>query len=191
MNNVLFVLGGPGSGKGTQCELLSKKFNFYHISVGDLLRREIDRKTKFSNLINETIKHGKILSTDITINIIKSEIESINNGHILIDGYPRNMENMIKWYEIMNESTETKGILYYNASEDIMVKRITDRSKKSGRIDDNMESIKKRLRNYELSTIPVIEHFAKNELVYEINANQSIDKVFNMSINGVHKLEFV
>ena len=97
MKQIIFVLGGPGSGKGTQCKLLEEKFGYKHISAGDLLRNEKSKDTENAKPINNLIANGKIVPSHITINLILDEIDSCDSNIILLDGFPRNMENLETW----------------------------------------------------------------------------------------------
>ena len=89
---VVFILGGPGSGKGTQCELIVKKFNYVHLSAGDLLREE--RKTpgsEYGEIIQKRIDNGQIVPSEITVSLLKKAMEQSPSNKFLIDGFPRNM----------------------------------------------------------------------------------------------------
>ena len=96
---VYFVLGGPGVGKGTQCAKLVQQYNFVHLSAGDLLRAERDSGSAQAELINTTIKEGKIVPVAITCQLIKNAMESHGWAakRYLVDGFPRNEENFTGW----------------------------------------------------------------------------------------------
>jgi UMP-CMP kinase len=94
---VIFVLGGPGSGKGTQCQNLVKEFKFTHLSAGDLLRNELTKGTKNSELLESYLKDGKIVPMEITINLIKNAMEASESNRFLIDGFPRQMDQALQF----------------------------------------------------------------------------------------------
>ncbi|KAJ1624566.1 adenylate kinase-domain-containing protein, partial [Pavlovales sp. CCMP2436] len=89
---VIFVLGGPGSGKGTQCALLAKRHGFAHFSAGDLLRDEVASGSAEGRAIREMIKEGKIVPAQTTIDLLQKAMRG-RAGPYLIDGFPRSMDN--------------------------------------------------------------------------------------------------
>ena len=146
MKQVFFIIGGPGSGKGTQCKLLEKKINFTHINVGEILRNERNKKNINSIIINRYIDNGLILPSHITVKLI---IEEINKSHfdiILLDGFPRNIDNL-KYWNNLKLNLNTNCILF-SCDENILIKRLIKRSKNSNRKDDNLEIILKRIKIY-------------------------------------------
>ena len=192
-NKIIFVLGGPGAGKGTQCEKLVNEFNntIININVGDLLRNiiknEENKTIRLNNLrkdkIKEYIKNGEIIPPRITVKIIINEIiKNIKNKDIIIiDGFPRNIENMRLFMKFLKNKSniQIKECIYFNTSNEILLERILNRAKTSERIDDNIESFNKRLSIFKNNTIPVINEFRKLRILKEINASRSINEIYN------------
>ncbi|KAI0956942.1 UMP-CMP kinase, variant 2 [Taiwanofungus camphoratus] len=158
---VIFVLGGPGVGKGTQCASLVDDFGFCHLSAGDLLRAEQAREgSEYGELIRSCIREGQIVPMAVTIKLLENAMRAAletpragdawggGRGRFLIDGFPRQMDQAEKFD---NEVCASSLVLFFTAPEDKMVERLLERGKTSGRDDDNAESIKKRLR-----TCPVL-----------------------------------
>ncbi|ORE10950.1 UMP-CMP kinase [Rhizopus microsporus var. microsporus] len=178
---VIFVLGGPGAGKGTQCDRIKRDYNFVHLSAGDLLREEQKRKgSKYGELIQNYIRDGLIVPMEVTIalleNAMREAIETENKTRFLIDGFPRKMDQAEKFEETVVES---KFVLYFSCSEETLLQRLLKRGESSGRIDDNIESIKKRFQTFKDTSYPVIEAFETRNKVREINAEKSIDEVYD------------
>ncbi|TDL25066.1 UMP-CMP kinase [Rickenella mellea] len=184
---VVFVLGGPGAGKGTQCALLVKNFGFSHLSAGDLLRAEQHREgSEYGQLIQTCIKEGTIVPMEVTVKLLENAMRAVlqenrsdpgwtdGKGRFLIDGFPRKMDQALKFEEEVCVSTL---VIYFSTTEEVMLKRLLERGKTSGREDDNEESIKKRFHTYKEQTMPVIEHYSKIGKVAEIDSSRSIEEV--------------
>ncbi|XP_043720665.1 UMP-CMP kinase isoform X2 [Telopea speciosissima] len=171
---IVFVLGGPGSGKGTQCAKIVETFGFRHLSAGDLLRKEISSNNENGVMILDTIKEGKIVPSEVTVKLIQKEIESSDNYKFLIDGFPRSEENRIAFEKILG--VEPNIVLFYDCPEDEMVRRVLSRNE--GRVDDNVDTIKKRLKVFAALNLPVIKHYTVRGKVCKINAVGAVDEVF-------------
>ncbi|KAF3323867.1 UMP/CMP kinase 2 [Carex littledalei] len=172
---ITFVLGGPGSGKGTQCEKIASAFGFAHLSAGELLREEISSHAQNGELIQNVIKEGQIVPSEITIGLIRKAINSAASDKILIDGFPRCEENRIAFEKFVR--VEPDLVIFFECPEEEMVKRILSRNQ--GRIDDNLETIKKRLKVFENLNMPVVEHYSSKGKVHKINATGTADEIFD------------
>lgn len=173
---VVYVLGGPGAGKGTQCANLVKDFGFVHLSAGDLLREERMRKgSKYGDLINNYIKEGKIVPAKITIALLENAMAKSESKRFLVDGFPRKMDQAIKFEE---QVCKGKFVLYFECPESVMLERLLNRGKTSGRVDDNIESIKKRFETFKQTSYPVVEYFAKQNKVKTVSCKNSPSKVY-------------
>ena len=179
---VLFVLGGPGAGKGTQCANLVRDYHFTHLSAGDLLRAEQERPgSEFGELIKTYIKSGKIVPMEITIQLLENAIAAVlektsdGKGKFLIDGFPRKMDQAVKFEESV---VPAKFVLFFDCPEEEMQKRLLKRGETSGRSDDNEESIKKRFRVFIETSMPVVEYFAEKGKVIRVKSTKSPDEVY-------------
>ncbi|XP_015581030.2 probable UMP-CMP kinase 2 [Ricinus communis] len=169
-----FVLGGPGSGKGTQCLKIAKTFGFKHLSAGDLLRREILSNSDDGAMILNTIKEGRIVPSEVTVKLIKKEMELSDNSKFLIDGFPRTEENRIAFEHIIG--AEPNIVLFFDCPQEEMVKRVLNRNE--GRVDDNIDTIKKRLEVFSALNLPVIGYYSKKGKLHTINAVGTVDEIF-------------
>jgi len=187
---VIFVLGGPGVGKGTQCENLVRDYGFVHLSAGDLLRAEQNRDgSQYGELIRKNIREGTIVPMEVTVKLLENAIKDAlekphtadevgwegGRGRFLVDGFPRKMDQAVKFDEDVCLSSY---VLFFALTEDVMLQRLTERGKTSGREDDNEESIKKRFRTFEETSMPVIDYYRKQNKVVEIDASPSKDDVY-------------
>jgi UMP-CMP kinase len=175
---VVFVLGGPGSGKGTNCTRITDKFGYVHLSAGDLLREERNSGSSLATMINTFIAEGKIVPAEITVGLLKTAMEKSESNRFLVDGFPRDMANLRCWEDIMAPICDVQFLLFLDCPQEIMLERLLERGKTSGRNDDNAESIKKRFKTYEESTRPIIEYFRGVGKIRQVNSNRNIDKVF-------------
>ncbi|GAB7353306.1 hypothetical protein MBLNU459_g3804t1 [Dothideomycetes sp. NU459] len=177
---VVFVLGGPGAGKGTQCANLVRDYGFKHLSAGDLLREEQDRPgSQFGEMIKDYIRDGKIVPQEVTIQLLENAmtatIDSAGNRKFLIDGFPRKMDQAVKFEEAVVRSNFT---LFFDCPEDVMEKRLLKRGETSGRSDDNVESIKKRFKTFVETSMPVVDYFDKEGRVVKVSATKGPDEVY-------------
>ncbi|EIE84602.1 hypothetical protein G6F46_002430 [Rhizopus delemar] len=177
---VVFVLGGPGAGKGTQCENLTKDYGFVHLSAGDLLRAEQKREgSKYGEMINHYIKEGLIVPMEVTIALLEQAMKEAmaagKGSRFLIDGFPRKMDQAIKFEEVVVPS---KLVLYFECPEEVMLKRLLKRGESSGRVDDNVESIRKRFVTFIETSMPVITEFEKQDKVRKVHCDQPVEKVY-------------
>jgi len=179
---IVFVLGGPGSGKGTQCEKIVSTYGWGHLSAGELLRAE--RKNPESDkgqLIEEIITAGKIVPSEITVGLLKDAMLVDKKPGYLIDGFPRNQENYDVWASVLAPSDEIevaeKYCMFFECSETVMEERLLKRAETSGRSDDNIETIKKRFRTFVEQTVPVCDLYEKRGVLRKINAERDIDAI--------------
>ncbi|KAJ3896724.1 UMP-CMP kinase [Lentinula edodes] len=195
---VIFVLGGPGAGKGTQCARLVEDFSFSHLSAGDLLRAEQHREgSEYGQLIQTCIKEGSIVPMEVTVKLLENAMTATlaerrsgegwtdGRGRFLIDGFPRKMDQAEKFEHDVGKAT---AVLFFSTTQEVMLDRLLERGKTSGREDDNVESIKKRFNTYKEQTMPVIEHYEKLGKVIEIDSSVSIEEVHQKTRSAVAKL---
>jgi len=179
--NVVFVLGAPGSGKGTQCQNIVDDYGYVHLSAGDLLRAE--RKvsgSEYGELIENHITNGTIVPVEITCSLLVRAMKESGKNNFLIDGFPRNKNNLDGWMaEVGPEKANVKFVLFFDCDKSTCVDRCLQRGAAgSGRTDDNRESLEKRFNTYMNDTMPIIEQFRSNGLVRELSANKAVEEVY-------------
>ncbi len=172
------MLGGPGSGKGTNCSNVVDNFGYVHLSAGDLLREARSKGSELADMINSYIREGKIVPSEVTVGLLHDAMEKSGSTKFLIDGFPRDMQNLDCWQEKMAQFCDIQFLLFLDCPESIMTDRLLERGKDSGRSDDNEESIKKRLVVYEQSTKPIIEYFKNQGKMRQVDSNRLPDEVF-------------
>jgi adenylate kinase family enzyme len=182
--DIVFVLGGPGTGKGTVCAKLSQEFSMPHLSMGDLLRAEVKRGSELGARIHAIIDGGNIVPAAITVELLlaaiareRSEATAANKPirGVLVDGFPRSMEQVGAW----EDGVGGFGFVLYLAckDEEVLVRRMLKRgeSGESERTDDDEPTIRKRLAVNREQCEPCVEHYRGRAdcTVHEVNADQS------------------
>lgn len=144
-----------------------------------MLREERQSGSANGELIDRMIKEGQIVPVQITLALLQQAMVKSGRDLFLIDGFPRNFDNLQGWKAEMEESEfQVEGVLFYDCPESVMEERLLERGKTSGRTDDNAEAIRKRFHTYLESTLPVISYYAALDKVYKVDATPGPDDVF-------------
>jgi len=205
VNIILF--GPPGAGKGTQAQFIVKKYNYFQLSTGNLLREEVNLKTSIGAEIEKLISNGKFVSDETVNTLLKQSITNLKfRDRIIFDGYPRNVDQAKNLELILSEFNQTIGhIILLNVSKDIVEKRIMGRVtcekchmtmneffdieqidlhpcgkeflKK--RKDDNLDTIVARYDTYMTATKPVLDFYSKNANFTVIDGASNIEQITN------------
>jgi adenylate kinase len=182
---IIWVLGGPGSGKGTQCERLIKRYGFQHLSSGDLLRDEVASGSDKGKELSEMMVKGILVPRAVVLDLIKQAmLRNLETAKgFLIDGYPREVE---QGEDFENQIAPSSLVLYFDCSDETMKKRLLGRALSSGRADDNEETIVKRLVTFHQCSKPVIAKYA--EKVVSISADTDVDTISKVCFASVDKM---
>ncbi len=179
----LLIFGPPGAGKGTQAEIIAKKHNLIHLSSGELLRQEI-AASRLGQEISELLKLGQLVPNELINQLLQDNLLKINLGKnngqegIIIDGYPRNLDQAMFLDKLLSENKEqVAATLNLELSHEEAIDRILSRGTKSGRTDDNLETVTKRLKIYEAETKPVLDYYQKQGKLININGSPDIETV--------------
>jgi len=196
-NMKLLILGPQGSGKGTQAELISKEYNLLHIDMGSSLRERQKTDDELGKFIREIISKGELLPDEIPFRIVSEKIRD-NDKRFLVDGFPRNVEQL----KLAEQITQFDAAIYVKISDEEAIRRIEKRRvcEKCGktyiyqegmkmdcicggrivqRADDTPEAIKKRLSLYHAQTELLIREYTDRNILLEINGEQTVEEVFN------------
>lgn len=204
--NIIFI-GIQGSGKGTQAKEVAKQLNLTHISTGDLLR---EQKGKIKKEIDNIINKGKLISDELMIKLLKEKIKKENNKEgIILDGFPRTIEQAKK----LKKEIEINKVIEIKISDKESIKRLINRrtcekckegynlvtqpkpkipnicDKCGGKLiqrkDDNLKSIKQRIKTYHNQTKPILDYY--KEKIIKINGKKKIEKITKKIIKKIKK----
>lgn len=205
----IVLIAPPGAGKGTQAKMLCNKFNITHISVGDLLRKEIDEGGEYSEVLSKLMKTGQLVDDSIIFKIMENRLNSpdCSNGFIL-DGFPRNINQA---NGLQNMNVKIDAVIYLEVSKEILEHRIVGRlvcpscgqsyntlidslnskienicdvcnSTLEKRSDDTLEVFENRYKTYINETQPVLEFYKDKNILYNITSLDK-DEIFNTIVN--------
>ena len=172
----LLTMGPPGAGKGTQAKILSQKYNLVHLSTGDILRKEIDKKSSTGLEAQKYMNAGNLVPDDVLLAMMKSTLTELKDKGVILDGFPRTIpqaEGLSNIFKSLNQKID--GIINIEVDKNILIARLIERAKNSGRADDTEEVIVNRQNVYLDLTAPLIEYY-KNDII-NIDGDGSIDKV--------------
>lgn len=208
MKNIIFI-APPAAGKGTQSNMLKEKYDYAHISTGDMLREAINSGSKLGMDVKNIIDKGELVSDDIIIKLVEEKLASLKGKPFILDGFPRTLNQAKSLDNIIDDNFVA---IYLDLKEDEAVKRITGRltcscgksynvnidslkPKVEGicdscgstlikRDDDNVEAFKVRFKTFLDNTNSLLNYYeSKNKLV-KINVNRDVLEIFN-DISGV------
>jgi adenylate kinase len=180
MKNIV-IFGAPGSGKGTQSDLMIEHYGLGHISTGDVLRAEIKKGTELGKTAQSYIDKGNLIPDELMISILANVYDSFGRGHkgVIFDGFPRTIPQAEALKKMLDErGDKVAAMIELDVPEDELMTRLIKRGQDSGRADDNEETIKKRLVVYHSQTQPLIEWYKKEGLHHHINGFGTLERIF-------------
>jgi len=175
---IIFIVGGPGSGKGTQCDMLKTRFNLTHLSSGDLLRAEVESGSALGKSLLLTMERGELVSLETVLDILEAKMmEALKKGTkgFLIDGYPREIEQGLTF---ARKIRDCDVVLFFDAKDETMTQRLLKRAETSGRADDNYATIRLRLQTFHSQTQPVVDYYKNRGKLIHVNAERHPKVVF-------------
>ena len=211
----LLIMGLPGAGKGTQAAKIVEKFGVAHISTGDMFRAAMANKTEMGVLAKSFIDKGELVPDEVTNGIVKERLaqDDIAGKGFLLDGYPRTIEQAHALDETLNNlELKLDGVINIEVNPESLIERLSGRiiNRKTGetihkvfnppvgdyneddfyqREDDKPETVKRRLDVNIAQGAPIIEHYRKAGIVFDIQGNQDIDDVFADIVKAISSLK--
>ena len=175
----LVIFGAPGSGKGTQSDILVEKYGFDHISTGDVLRAEIKADTELGRTAKGYIDNGQLIPDSLMIDILAATYDALpKKAGVIFDGFPRTVPQAEALDALLSKhATAVHAVLDLQVAEDELVERLLKRGQESGRSDDNLETIKKRLEVYHAQTAPIAQYYAQKGVHHAIAGSGAISDI--------------
>ena len=175
----LVIFGAPGSGKGTQSDLLVQKYGFDHISTGDVLRAEIKAGTELGNTAKQYIDNGQLIPDALMIDILAATYDALPKTQgVIFDGFPRTIPQADALKAMLAErGTGVHAMLELSVPDEMLMERLINRGKTSGRADDNEETIAKRLSVYHAQTAPLVEWYAQEGIHTPVQGYGSLEDI--------------
>ena len=172
-NHTVLIIGGPGSGKGTICERLISDYHFTHLSVGELLRAEVAAQTSRGLEVESIMKAGLLVPDDLVMEMVTSHI-SQSSASVLLDGFPRTLK------QAQSFNVTPSLILWLDCEDEILINRILERAKHSGREDDNLETVTERIKTFKSNAEPILHYYSQPEHghLVTIDGSKSVDEVY-------------
>lgn len=179
----LVIFGAPGSGKGTQSDRLINDYGLHHISTGEVLRDHIARGTELGKIADSFISKGQLIPDDLMIKVLESVLDSNPEqtaAGVIFDGFPRTIEQA-KALKVMlaNRGSKVHAVIGLEVEEDELIRRMLNRGKETGRADDNIDTIKNRLKVYHSQTQPLRDYYIAEGKYHPINGNGDVDKIYD------------
>ncbi|ARR00945.1 MULTISPECIES: adenylate kinase [Campylobacter] len=183
MKKLFLIIGAPGSGKTTDASIIAKNdTKFSHYSTGDLLRAEVASGSDLGRLIDSFISKGNLVPLDVVVNTIISAIKSSHTDYILIDGYPRSVEQMMELDKVLSNSSDVKlsGVIEVDVSEQVARERVLGRARGA---DDNDEVFNNRMKVYLAPLKEIRDFYSSKSLLRNINGERTIEEIVSDMTN--------
>lgn len=186
----IVIFGAPGSGKGTQSELIISEFGLEHISTGDVLRAEIKGEAELGKVADSYMSKGQLLPDELIIDIFANVLDQKGECKgVIFDGFPRTIPQAEALKAMLTvRGIEVSVVIGLEVDEDELITRLLKRGEQSGRSDDNLETIKSRLEIYNNQTNPLKEYYIAEGKYSAIEGSGSIDDIFARVKTAINNL---
>jgi adenylate kinase len=187
----LLLIGPPGSGKGTQAELIADHFGITHISSGELLRRHVAQQTAIGRTVADFLARGDLVPDNIVMDILRKPVEaaSLRGGYVL-DGFPRTVAQAESAYLIAKDlNASVQVALYLKVPREELSDRMLRRSREGGRTDDREDVMRHRIDVFEELTTPLLDYYARREILVTVDGARPISEVTRSAISELERVQ--
>ena len=187
----IVIFGAPGSGKGTQSDLIKKNLNLAHISTGDVLRQEMKNESELGKIAKGYIEKGQLVPDDLICDMLANTLDALANAKgVIFDGFPRTIPQAEALEKILaKRRMEVSILLDLQVDDEELMKRLLERGKISGRSDDNEETILSRLQVYHSQTAPLAEYYKEKGKHVIIKGVGTIEEIFCRIKEAIDRIE--
>lgn len=188
----IILCGAPGCGKGTQSDFIVEKYGLTHLSTGDLMRAEIASGSELGKLIYSFTSNGQLVPDEVTIKMLEQHINSLpaDTKGLIFDGFPRTENQAVELEKMMDRRGDRTAVLVDIAvDEEEIIARLINRGKTSGRADDNLETIKKRLVVYHQQTEPVAAYYKTLGKYKAVDGMGTIQEIFGRICEAIDSVK--
>jgi len=175
----LLLIGAPGSGKGTQATAIAEHFGIAHISSGELLRQHIADGTPIGRIASEYVARGDLVPDGVIMDVLRRPVETASrNGGYVLDGFPRSVAQAESAYLVAKDlDAWVQVAVYLEVPHDMLIERMRRRGQSDGRSDDSESVMRHRVEVFEELTPPLLDYYARREIVIHIDGSRSIGEV--------------
>lgn len=171
----IIFLGPPGAGKGTQAARLSEELGYRKLSTGDILRDHVARMTPLGRAVRPIMERGDLVPDDLILALIREELAE----RVILDGFPRTQAQAEALDRLLEETgTRLLGVVLVEVPEEELVRRVLKRAQLEGRLDDNEETIKRRLEVYRAQTAPLVEYYERRGVLKRVDGTGTPEEVY-------------
>ena len=171
---VVFVLGGPGSGKGTQCRKIVETFGFVYLHANDLLRAEMNSDSERGAIILDMIKEGSVVPAVVIVKLLEKAMQESDSDKFLIDGFPRNVHHCWCFESVLG--IKPQFILFFDCPEEKIDSRFLGCNQG---FDHQIENIRKRFQDFAQTSLPIVDYYEELGKVHKIDTTRSVGEVFS------------
>lgn len=171
----IIFLGPPGAGKGTQAARLSEELGYKKLSTGDILRDHVARMTPLGQAVRPIMERGDLVPDDLILALIREELAE----RVILDGFPRTQAQAEALDRLLEETgTRLLGVVLVEVPEEELVRRVLKRAQLEGRLDDNEETIKRRLEVYRAQTAPLVDYYERRGVLKRVDGTGTPEEVY-------------
>jgi len=176
----IILCGAPGSGKGTQSAFIAQKYGVQHLSTGDVLRAEIAKGSELGKQIDALISKGNLVPDEMMYGVIENYISSLpaDCKGTIFDGYPRTVAQAESLTKLLQKYNMEAIMIDLMVDEQLLIQRLIERGKVSGRADDNLNTIRHRIAVYHQQTEPIAHYYLHHGNYFAVNGNHTMADVF-------------